>query len=742
MPAPGAVEDLATSRASGEADGGGLSSVPIEQRVNFDALALFEPNLTTDVNGQISVPFTLPDSLTRYRVMAVAVGDVDSFGSGESALTARLPLMVRPSAPRFANFGDRFELPVLVQNQTDAAMEVDVVLQTANLAVGADGAGREDGRRVTVPANDRIEVRFPVAAVEAGTARFRVAGVSGDAADAAVIELGVYTPATSEAFATYGVVDNGAVSQSLLAPEGVIPQFGGVQITTSSTAVSALTDALIEILDFPYRSADAHASQILTITALRPVLDAFDAPGLPSAADLDAALAESIDQLVQLQRSDGGWVWWGTVGRSEPFITIHAAHALVAARDAGFDVPRSTLDDALRRLAEIEQIFPDEIDPTTAAGLSAYALYVRDLAGDNDAAKAERLYADDGDTMQLDALAWLWPVISDPASRAEIERTFANRVTETASAANFTTDYGDGTSLILSSNRRTDGIVLQAMISEQPDSDLIPKVVNGLLGSRVKGRWANIQEDVFILLALRTYFDTYEAQTPDFVARAWLGEQYAGERSFQGREVDRATITVPTADLIATGDTQLVLDKQGSGRMYYRLAINYAPSDLTLDPLDRGFVVQRIYEGVDDPADVVRNDDGTWTIKPGARVRVTLTMVADSQRNQVALVDPLPAGLEIINPDLPISQQAPIASSSDDVVEPELWWWSQWWNHTNERDDRAEAFAWLLPAGTYTYSYIARATTPGTFVVPPPKAEEVYTPETFGRGGSDTVIVG
>ena len=54
--------------------------------------------------------------------------------------------------------------------------------------------------------------------------------------------------------------------------------------------------------------------------------------------------------------------------------------------------------------------------------------------------------------------------------------------------------------------------------------------MRGLLAHRKAGRWANTQENVFVLLALDRYFNTYEAQTPDFVARVWLGERYAGER--------------------------------------------------------------------------------------------------------------------------------------------------------------------------------------------------------------------
>jgi alpha-2-macroglobulin len=97
----------------------------------------------------------------------------------------------------------------------------------------------------------------------------------------------------------------------------------------------------------------------------------------------------------------------------------------------------------------------------------------------------------------------------------------------------------------------------------------------------------------------------------------------------------------------------------GDGRLYYRLSLSYAPTDLTLEPLNRGFVVQRTYEGVDDPEDVWQDDDGTWHIKLGARVRVRLTLVADNRRYHVALVDPLPAGLEPINPALAVSQSVP-----------------------------------------------------------------------------------
>jgi uncharacterized protein YfaS (alpha-2-macroglobulin family) len=727
--------------ALGAAESG--QGTAIDVRANFDALAVFDPEVRTEANGTATIDVPLPDNLTRYRVMVVAVDGNDQFGLAESNITARLPLMVRPSAPRFLNFGDQFELPVVIQNQTDQDLEVEVVIQAANLSLTA-GAGR----RVLVPADDRIEVRFPAAAEEVGTARFRVAAVADSLTDAATGSLPVYTPATTEAFATYGVIDDGVIAQPVLAPQGVFPQFGGLEVNTSSTALQALTDAIIYLNDYRYESSDALASRILAISALRDVLEAFEADGLPSPAELNARVADDIEGLLRLQTNLGGFAIWRRTNETIPYHSIQATHALVEAKANGYRVDANRLEQALWYLTNIEDYYPSTYGQQTKDTLSAYALHVRALAGDRDSDKANELHRRAGSGLGLDAVAWLWPVLDDPAADAEIERLLQNRVTETAGAATFTTNYGEDAYLILHSDRRTDGIILDALIARAPESDLIPKVVAGLLGNQTRGRWNNVQENSFILLALNNYFDTFESATPDFVARIWLGDLYAAEHIFEGRTTDRDETIVPMTELIeqaAGGETNLIVDKEGEGRLYYRLGLRYAPDDLDLEPLDRGFVVQRVYEPIDDSDDVTRDADGTWHIKPGAEVRVRLTMVADSRRTHVALIDPLPAGLEALNPALAVTGPIPPDDDfSDDAIgfgRSTYWWW-RWFEHQNLRDDRAEAFASLLWAGTYEYTYVARATTPGTFVVPPTKAEEIYAPETFGRSGSDVVIVG
>ena len=511
------------------------SAAPIRARTDFAALALFAASVPLDSDGRARVPVKLPDSLTRYRVMAVAASGARRFGSGEASLVARLPLMVRPQPPRFLNFGDRFELPVVVQNQTDREMSVDVAVRARNAAL-TDG----DGRRVVVAAHDRAELRFPMATARAGTTRIQVGAASASAADAAFVELPVWTPATTEAFATYGQLDAGAVVQPVRAPEGARPELGGLEVTTSSTALQALTDAVLYLVAYPFECAEQLSSRVLAVAALRDVLTAFEAEGLPGPDELQAAVKRDLDRLRALQDDDGGFAFWRRGDRSWPYVSIHAAHALGRARAKGFAVPDDTLERSRRYLREIDRHIPKEYGDDVRRTLQAYALATRAVLGDPDPARARALVREATPAgLSFEALGFVLPLLSkDAASQAElaaVRRRIANGVTETASAAHFAVSYGDGAQLLLYSDRRADAILLEALIADQPQSDLVPKLVEGLLAHRTAGRWTSTQENVFVLLALDRYFQAYEKTTPDFVARAWLGERYAGSHAFRGR---------------------------------------------------------------------------------------------------------------------------------------------------------------------------------------------------------------
>jgi len=503
---------------------------------------------------------------------------------------------------------------------------------------------------------------------------------------------------------------------------------------------------VLYLVSYPYECSEQIASRVLAVAALRDVLEAFQAEGLPAPEEIDAAVQKDIQALQALQNDDGGFPIWARGRDSWPFHTIHVAHALARARQKDYAVDQGTVHRLLTYLREIESHYPSWYSEQVRQTLTAYALYARMQLGDHDPARARSLLDEAGlENLQPEALGWIYNVLIGDAASAEalarIERHLANRVVETAGAAHFVTSFReDDAYVLLASDRRADGIILEGLMRSQPDSDLIVKLVRGLLAQRKAGRWGNTQENAFVLLALDQYFRTYEAQTPDFVARAWLGADYVGAFAFEGRTTEYQNLTLPMAYLTAReGEEDLILSKEGDGRLYYRLGLRYAPTDLQLDPLDQGFVVERRYEAVDDAEDVTQDASGAWHIRAGARVRVRLTLVAPTRRYHVALADPLPAGLEAMNPALAVTGSIP--QDPADQSTPYWWWRWTWYEHQNLRDERAEAFTPLLWEGVYTYDYVARATTPGEYVVPPAHAEEMYAPETFGRSGTDRVIV-
>ncbi len=737
-PTPSAAPEAEEAPAD---DAVGGESSPFAVRKNFDPLAIFKADQLTGGDGLTTVKVKLPDNLTRYRILSVAVEGENRMGSGDQVLTARLPLMVRPSLPRFLNFGDRARLPVVLQNQTDKPLAVEVVGE----ATGVQWVGPV-GQKVQIPARDRVEDQFEAQVGVVGGAHFRFEARTGGFSDAATLSLPVYTPASGEAFATYGSVagDGEAINQPVQRPGEVWTQFGGLQVSFSSTALSELTDAFLYLYRYPYECAEQKASRVLSIAAMAEVLRAFNSDEVPTPEKIKTHLAADLLHLTRLQNSDGGWQYWRREERSVPFVTLHVSHALVRAKLEGYEVNENTPSRALDYLRQIqEKCHALRYSESTTRSLTAYALYVRELGADVDVTRARSLFNELKDGSNLEALGWLWPVLSKHAKGSpelvELRRLIQNRATQTADKAQFTMSYGegDGELLLLHSSRRTDAILLYALLTDQPENGLNTKLVRGLLSHRVKGRWSNTQENIWILLALQQYFRVFEKEAPDFIARVWMEGKYMGQEQFVGRSGKEGQLEIPMAQ-VPEKQSDLIIAKNGKGRLYYRVGMKYAPKSLRLPAENRGFLVRREFSGLDEAGDVTQTEEGDWVVKAGAKVEVKLTMVVPERRYHVALVDPLPAGLEPLNPSL---AGTPPNSHGGEVSHSRYGWWWHWYNHENMRDERVEAFAQLLYPGVYTYSYTALATTPGEYVLPPTKAEEMYSPEVYGRTATGRLTV-
>jgi hypothetical protein len=134
-------------------------------------------------------------------------------------------------------------------------------------------------------------------------------------------------------------------------------------------------------------------------------------------------------------------------------------------------------------------------------------------------------------------------------------------------------------------------------------------------------------------------------------------------------------------------------------------------------------------------------------VKAGDLVRVSLRIIVPQQMHFVALDDPLPAGLEAVNFRLMTATRSQSRHrrygyrSRHGARRPSSPWYTPFY-HQELRDDRVQLFADSVAPGIYTYVYLARATTVGSFVAPPTHVEQMYEPEVFGRTGTVRFEVG
>ncbi len=726
MPAVSRMKKSAPAGAPPRGASGGL-----QVRKNFSALALFAPRAVTDAQGRARVTMTLPDSLTRYRITALLAADADRFGYAESTITARLPLMVRPSAPRFANHGDRFELPVSVQNLSDKMVTAEVALKAQNLQVL-----NSSGWRVEVPPQDRVEVRFAVQTLAPGEVRAHAVVRSGDSSDAAEIRFPVWSPINKHTEAVYGYLDEGAAQYPLAVPENVVPGFGGVRIDTSTTLLETLSDAYLYLYNYAYSCTEQIASRILGTAALGELLGRLQDPDTVDVETQRQHLQKDIRIASARQRSDGGFgLWSGSRGRVHAFASVHILHALARAKQSGLQVEDNVMYRGKRYLQQISKHIPKYYSQSSRYLIQAYALQVRAQLGENvdrDARTiAKRMTWQEQD---LATFGWLLDCLSKDANglRAKLLRHIANHTDETASSAHVAKVYSSDGHWHMHSERRADAVVLGALIRATPKSDVVGKLMRGLMDKRTQGRWSNTQENAFVLIAGLDYFRAYESTEPELSAKVWFGTLFAGQVQHEGYSAEPKAIEVPTVALRGKA-LPVTIAKAGRGRLYYRLGLTYAKSDPIQPAVDRGFEVMRTYEGIN-PEDVSQDVQGDWHIRAGALVRVRLTLKVPGQRYYVALVDPLPAGLEPQNPELATTGRAPAAPKRSGAHR-------YWVDHQNLRDERVEAFANSLAGGTYEYAYLARATTIGRFLAAGTLAEEMYHPETFGRSPTARVFV-
>ena len=110
---------------------------PVEQpaiRKDFRETAFFLPDLKTDAEGNVVLNFTMPEALTRWKMLGFAHTKDMSYGLTQQEVITQKELMVVPNAPRFLREGDKLILSAKVINLSGKPMNGTITLQLFDAA--------------------------------------------------------------------------------------------------------------------------------------------------------------------------------------------------------------------------------------------------------------------------------------------------------------------------------------------------------------------------------------------------------------------------------------------------------------------------------------------------------------------------------------------------------------------------------------------------------------------------------
>jgi uncharacterized protein YfaS (alpha-2-macroglobulin family) len=282
---------------------------------------------------------------------------------------------------------------------------------------------------------------------------------------------------------------------------------------------------------------------------------------------------------------------------------------------------------------------------------------------------------------------------------------------------------------------RTTAIVLNAFVQIDPQNPITANAVRWLMAHREGGHWASTQETAWTLIALTNWLTASHELEADYQYSVSLNGKVL-EKAKAAREnlTDTVKLQVELKDLLEDEVNYLVFTRgEGQGNLYYTAYMSASLPVESIQPLDQGVSLSREYFTVDDPRHPITE------IERGELVRVRLTVVVPAAVHYIVIDDPLPAGLEAIDASLNTSTEVPSSYTNKDYDERGWGWW--YFYHQEIRDEKVTLSTDYLPAGTYVYTYLARASTAGTFKVIPPTASEFYFPDLGGRGAGSVFVV-
>jgi uncharacterized protein YfaS (alpha-2-macroglobulin family) len=671
--------------------GGGGGKQPTREL--FDTLLLWKGRVFLDAKGEAWVDIPLNDSLTSFRIVAVAQGGTGLFGTGAASIRSTQNLMVLSGLPPLVREGDRFNGEFTLRNTTDRAMELTCSAtifgipeppQPITLTL-QPGEARAIGWGITVPFGIE-KLGWDVLVQEKGS----------PTQDRIKVQQKVVPATPVRTFQATIVRITGDYRLAVERPHDALVGKGGVRVTVKPKISQGLNGVLDYMRSYPYTCMEQKISRAV---ALR-----------------DKKLWKGcIAELPSYLDSDGLVKYFPTCRYGSPVLT---SYIIAIGHEAGWGIPDETRDKMETALRQFIEGSITRYSPLPTADLSLKKLSAIEALSRSGKAEARLL-----GSIAIEPNLWPtsavidWfnilhnvPAIPKRQERIqEAEQILRSRLNFQGTRMGFSTEGTDYLWWLMVSNDANAVRLILSLLRAGIWKEDMPRVVLGALSRQKRGSWDLTVANAWGTLAMEKFSRAFEAVPVSGMTRSTL--EGTTETADWSASPDGKAFTFPWP----AHKAEVAISHKGTGNPWGTIQ-SLAAIPLK-KPFSSGYTITKTFIPIE------QKSSKTWT--RGDIVRIRLEIEAQADQTWVVVSDPVPAGATILGKGL--ARDSAILTKGE---EKKGWVWPAF----EERSFEAfRAYYEYCPKGTWTVEYTIRLNQGGTFQLPPTRVEALYFPEMFGE---------
>ncbi len=657
-------------------------------------------------SGVAEFEFDIPQFSGELRLMAVSYKG-QSFGAADNTMIVADPIVVSTALPRFLSPGDTVNVPVTLTNTTDKAANV-----TANISVqGPMKIVGGNNQSVNLAAKSEGRATFKIVAdptINVGKVIMTVNGIGEKFTD--TTEISVRPPSTLQKSTGSGSIAGGNTQNVNIGLSDFIPGSTNYSLVVSRSPALELGEQLKWLVQYPYGCTEQTVSAAFPQIYYGDLSDLMQLNKAQNKLNANSNIMEAIRKIKMRQLYNGAVTLWDGEGKEDWWATIYAAHFLLEARKAGFDVDNSLLEtmlnyinNKLKNKETITYFYNRDQNKKIAPKEVAYGLYVLALSGRTNV-PAMNYYKANPSILALDSrylLAAAYATAGDRKSfTAMLPASFSGEESVAQSGGSYYSDVRD------------EAIALNALIDVDPGNAQIGTMVKHVADKLKNRRWLSTQERAFAFLALGKH------------ARAANNSTATAEIKVNGKLIAKVDGGQWTGDMKALGNNNVEIVTKGNGRLYYFWEAEGISASGAYKEEDSYLKVRKhFYDRNGKPITSNSFKQNDLVI-----IGLTLERSFNTPIENVVITDLLPAGFEIENPR---TKEIPGMDWIKDGMTPTA---------LDVRDDRIHFFV-DANSNKQSYYYAVRAVSPGNYKMGPVSADAMYNGEYHSYNGAGVVRV-